>query len=139
MAKLRAVDDASFIPLSVQVYNRIRPLQQILHMHREDKLELPQRVGLGPPRHLVGEQTDDCFIAWFMPGDADTLDAVRPGCEGLFPIADNGAGDQYLVDPRQADPEIVYHLLETRERIALGVTLSRFLAAPRHPAQDEHG
>jgi len=28
MAKLRAVDDASLIPLSVQVYNRIRPLQQ---------------------------------------------------------------------------------------------------------------
>ncbi len=83
------------------------------------------------------EQGDESYIAWFEPGDVASLGAAWPGCEGLFPIASNGAGDQFLIDPRRPDPEVIYHRHETGERRGLGVTLSAFLAAPRRPVPDE--
>jgi hypothetical protein len=83
------------------------------------------------------EQDEECYIAWFEPGDAESLRDAWPGCEGLFPIANNGFGDQYLVDPRQPDPEVITYDHETGERRGLGVTLSEFLVAPRRMVPDE--
>ena len=48
-----------------------------------------------------------------------------------------GAGDQFLVNPREADPEVLYHFHETSEFFGLGVTLSDFLKAPRFYPDDE--
>lgn len=83
------------------------------------------------------EETDDCYIAWFEPADTDTAASVWKGCEGLFPFANNGAGDSFMVDLRQADPDVIYHLHETNERKAIGVTLSAFLSASRRPVPEE--
>lgn len=82
------------------------------------------------------EQEDECYIAWFLPADVENLRDPWPGCEGLFPFAENGAGDRFLIDPAQADPEVLYYP-ETGERRGMGVTLSAFLAAPRRPAPEE--
>jgi hypothetical protein len=48
-----------------------------------------------------------------------------------------GASDQFLVNPREADPEVLYHFHETGEFFRLGVTLSDFLKAPRFYPDDE--
>jgi SMI1-KNR4 cell-wall len=83
------------------------------------------------------DESDESYIAWFQPGDVETLKTAWPGCEDLFPIADNGFGDQFLVDPRDPDPEVIVYAHESGERQSLGVTLSAFLAAPRRLAPDE--
>ena len=74
-----------------------------------------------------------CYVAWFEPGDLQTLVKVPVSCSGLFPFAGNGAGDQYFVDPKQPDPEVMYFLHETESLKGLGIRLSEFLAAPRGP------
>lgn len=73
----------------------------------------------------------------FEPADAQAATAHPwPGCEGLFPFANNGVGDRYLVDPRISDPPVVYLLHETGEIVELGVPLSAFLRAPRRAVPD---
>ena len=83
------------------------------------------------------ERSEDSYIAFFQPADRETLDDPWPGCEGLFPFANNGAGDQFLVNLGQPDPEVVYYLHETGEKGSLGVPLSAFIAAPRRPVPDD--
>jgi hypothetical protein len=83
------------------------------------------------------ERSKDSYIAWFEPADAEALGSPMPGCEGLFPFAGNGAGDQFLVNPTHPDPEVLYYLHETGEKASLGVPLSAFMAAPRGPLPDD--
>jgi hypothetical protein len=83
------------------------------------------------------ERSRECYVAWFMPADVESAQDPWPGCEGLFPFADNGAGDEFLVDLRQADPEVIYHTHENDKSQGLGVSLSTFLVAPRRQQADE--
>ena len=72
------------------------------------------------------------FVAWIEPMDKEHLAAQPwPGTEGLYPFADNGAGDRYLIDPRNPDPDVLYYEHETGKTKAVGVKLSMFLAAER--------
>lgn len=82
------------------------------------------------------EDDSECFVAWFYPGDMENLDRASPESDGLFPFANNGSGDQFLVALSQVDPEVIYHSHQSGERRGLGVTLSAFLAAPRRTAPD---
>jgi hypothetical protein len=112
------------------------PLPRSLHLLYADQALLQSdNILIEVPNPI--EESADCYIAWFEPGDLVTFDQPWPGCEGLFPIANNGLGDQFLIDPREADPEVLYHLHETGEKGGIGVTLSAFLAAPRKPVPDE--
>jgi len=104
-------------------------------MYQEPDLILSDDLLIAVPNPL--QTAGECHIAWFQPADVENLRMVWPGCEGLFPIANNGAGDQFLVDLREADPEVIYYLHETGEHRGIGVTLSAFLAAPRKPVPDE--
>jgi hypothetical protein len=104
-------------------------------LYNDQELINSKDVLIGVPN--PGEPGEDCYVAWFEPGDVESLDAVWPGCEGLFPIANNGFGDQFLIDPKEPDPPVFFHLHESGERLAIGVTLSAFLAAPRRIAPDE--
>jgi hypothetical protein len=90
---------------------------------------------IGVPNPL--EKEEECYVAFFEAAMADGAVSPWPGCEVLFPFANNGAGDQYLIDPRHADPEVIYHRHETGEKQAIGVTLSQFLRASRRPVPDE--
>ena len=104
-------------------------------MYQDRDLIMSDNILIGVPNPL--ENDNECYVAWFEPADVENIGAAWPGCDSLFPIADNGAGDQFLVDLRQADPEVIYHLHETGERRGLGVGLSAFLAAPRRPVPEE--
>jgi hypothetical protein len=103
-------------------------------MYQDRDLIMSDNILIGVPNPL--ENDDECYVAWFQPADTENIGAAWPGCDGLFPIADDGAGDQFLVDLRQPDPEVIYHLHETAERRGLGVSLSAFLAAPRRPVTE---
>ena len=112
-------------------------LPRSLHALYQDKaLALSSDVLIGVPNPATGE--DECYVAWFEPGDLDNFTSNPwPGCEGLFCIGNNGAGDQFLVDPREEDPEVIYYLHESARKRAIGTRLSAFISAPRRPVPDE--
>ena len=105
-------------------------------MYRDRQLIMSDNILIGVPNPVDG---GDQFSRGLVPafGDVENVGAAWRGCEGLFPIADNGSGNQFLVDLRQADPDVIYHLHETGQRRQIGVTLSQFLAAARRPVPDE--
>jgi hypothetical protein len=71
-------------------------------------------------------------VAWVEPMDAEHLNgAVWPGTEGYYAFANDGSGDTYLIDPRAADPDVLYYEHETARIRPVGATLSRFIAARR--------
>jgi hypothetical protein len=81
------------------------------------------------------ERTAECYVAFFEPltGEASGW----PATERLVAIANNGAGDVYLVDPTVPDPAVSYLQHEVGTVVPLGVTLSQWLAAPRRDQPDE--
>ena len=88
---------------------------------------------------LPGREGDSrWFVAWVEPMDAEHLSGVVwPGTEGHYAFANDGAGDTYLIDPRESDPTVLYYEHETAKTRPVGATLSRFIAAPRIYADDE--
>ena len=113
--------------LERQIGRPLSPSLRALYADRE--LVISKDIVLAVPNPLEGSK--DSYIAWFEPADAEALRSPRQGGDGLFPFANNGAGDQFLVDPKQADPEVVYYLHETAEKMSLGIPLSAFIAAAR--------
>ena len=72
------------------------------------------------------------FVAWIEALDDEHLKgSCWPGTEGYYAFANNGAGDRYLIDPKQEDPEVIYYEHETRKKKPVGVTLSQFVSAKR--------
>ena len=104
-------------------------------LYADRDLVMSRDIVIAVPNPL--ERSKDSYIAWFEPADAEALDNPMQGCEGLFAFADNGAGDQFLVDPKHPDPEVLYYLHETGEKASLGVRLSAFIAAPRGLLPDD--
>lgn len=105
-------------------------------LYQDRELALTSGILIGVPNPATDE--DECYVAWFEPGDLKNFTANPwPGCEGLFRIGNNGAGDQFLVDPREADPEVIYYLHESARKRSLGTTLSAFINAPRRPVPEE--
>jgi hypothetical protein len=104
-------------------------------MYQDQELINSTDLLIGVPNPL--ENCNESYIHRFKPADIETASRVWRGCEGLFPIANNGAGDEFMVDLRRSDPDVVYYLHETKERKALGVTLSAFLTAPRRAVPEE--
>ena len=112
-------------------------LPRSLHALYQDKaLALSSDLLIGVPNPATDEK--ECYVAWFEPGDLKNYTSDPwPGCEGLFRIGNNGAGDQFLVDPREDDPEVIYYLHESAHKRPIGTRLSGFITAPRRPVPDE--
>jgi hypothetical protein len=104
-------------------------------LYRDRELVESGDVVVEYPNRL--DSAEYCFVAWFNPADTQSLDDAWTGCEGLFPIGDNGCNDQYLVDLSQEDPDVLYHLHETEDLQRIGCRLSEFLAAPRRLAASQ--
>jgi len=104
-------------------------------MYQDLELINSDDVLIGVPNPVEGNR--ECYVSWFNPAHVESAQFPRPGCEGLFPFADNGSGDQFLVDLRQAEPEVIYHTHENGKSKGLGVGLAAFLAAPRRPVPSQ--
>lgn len=77
-------------------------------------------------------QSKRWFIAWIEALDEEHLKSGNwPGTEGFYAFANNGAGDQYLIDPKRVDPEVFYYEHETGKKKPVGVSLSQFVSAKR--------
>jgi len=103
-------------------------------LYADHELITRQCVIIGVPNPESDE--GECFIDHFVPADLESLAYPWPGTEQFFRFADNGAGDVYLIDPTQADPEVIYYLHEIEKKVPLGVPLSAFINAPRREPPD---
>jgi hypothetical protein len=70
---------------------------------------------------------DPYFVAWFEPMN----EPEWPDLDGFYSFANDGCGNQFLINPRESDPEVFFNDHETGERESLGLRLSQFLVAPR--------
>jgi hypothetical protein len=72
------------------------------------------------------------YVDWLEPIDQEALGRQRwPGTEGYYVMANDGFGNEYLLDPAGADPEVIFYDHETGERTPTGVPLSCFLGGRR--------
>lgn len=94
------------------------PLRQ-LYANRENVLDENFEVIL--------PSGDPYFIAWFEPMDEQEW----PDLDGLYSFANDGCGNQFLIIPREADPEVFFNDHETGQRKLLELRLSQFLVAER--------
>lgn len=84
-----------------------------------------------------GERESKSSIAFFEPLDIDSVRHSGRGAQKLLPFANNGAGDMFMVDPTQPDPEVLYYLHENRKIVGLGATISKFLMASYRLQSDD--
>jgi hypothetical protein len=76
---------------------------------------------------VVAPSGDPYFVAWFEPMN----EPEWPDREGLYSFANDGCGNQFLVNPKESDPEVYFYDHEMGQSEDLGMRLSEFLAAPR--------
>ena len=90
---------------------------------------------LGQDWHIAcenpGQQQDGCHIAYFQPVAPASLRSLRDGDGAWLAFANDGAGDEYLVDLREREPEVVYLQHDSGEAFGLRTTLGDFLRLPR--------
>ena len=112
--------------------------------HFGHALPAPLRALYGDPQELTRSDfemlpPDDSapvYICFYNPADAADLDCAWPGCEGYFAFADDGAGNELLVDPRQEDPPVLRHDHETGELRTVAATLSAFMNWKRRSVEE---
>lgn len=75
------------------------------------------------------EQSSD--VAFYSPADLESLRDAWPDCKELFAFANDGCGNDYLIDPRKSASEVLFHDHETGEFTKVASTLVEFLSAPR--------
>lgn len=79
----------------------------------------------------AGQHSDECHIAYFQPAAPDSLRDLGEGGACWLAFANDGSGDEYLVDLREADPAVLYLQHETGRTFELAATLAQFLELPR--------
>lgn len=85
---------------------------------------------------LPPDGSEPVYICFFNPADAANLHSPWPGCEKYFAFADDGAGNELLVDPRLNDPPVLWHDHETGEIKAVAPSMSEFMRWKRQPVEE---
>ena len=70
-------------------------------------------------------------VAFYEPADLESLRDTWPDCKELFAFANDGCGNDYLIDPRKPRSEVLFHDHETGEFSKVTSSLAEFIAAPR--------
>ena len=70
-------------------------------------------------------------VAFYEPAD---LESVRDGwqeCDHLFAFANDGCGNEYVINPKETNTRVSFYDHETGEFTVVASSLSEFLQAPR--------
>jgi hypothetical protein len=106
------------------------PLPRTIHDLYANTAEL-QRGDFEVAATATADEEDRWFIAFYQPADAESLRESWPGTESLFAFASDGAGNEYVIDPRGSDPSVRFHDHETGEFTPVCDRLSTFMNWPR--------
>ncbi len=74
-------------------------------------------------------------VAFYQPADQENVRDAWPGLEKYFAFADDGCGNGYLIDPREADPPVLFHDHETGEMSRVSDHFTEFMSWPRREAK----
>jgi hypothetical protein len=73
------------------------------------------------------KSTDPVYVAFYNPADDESLKYTFHDADTYFAFADDGCGNAYIIDPREADPPVLFHDHETGEIKPVAPTLSEFM------------
>ena len=108
----------------------VNPPESLKELYRRTEIFSPDWDSL---KSVVTDETGmerTFYFAWIEPMDKEFLNKPPwPGTEGCFSFANDGAGDQYLIDPKQTDPEVFYYQHESARKTGTGVKLSQFASS----------
>ena len=80
---------------------------------------------------IDADEEDRWFMEFYQPADSEALKVFWPGTERYFAFADDGAGNEYLIDPRLPDPPVQFHDHETGEFSPVCDSFVEFMTWPR--------
>lgn len=75
---------------------------------------------------------NECWeIACYQPVDEQSIVDCWPGNEEYLAFADDGCGNEYLINPKETDPAVFFRDHETNELIQVCDRLTEFMKWPR--------
>ena len=125
----------------------LSPDLEALEKHFDCTLPYPLRKLYGTSNELAlvdieifpPDGSAPIYICFYKPADADNLHSTWPGCEKYFAFADDGLGNELLVDPRLDDPPVLCHDHETDEIETVAASMSEFMKWKRQPVGGDTG
>ena len=79
---------------------------------------------------------DTWTVAFYEPADMESLRDAWPDCKELYSFANDGCGNDYLIDPCKPGSKVLFYDHETGEFSEVGLNLAGFIAAPRRSSDD---
>lgn len=83
----------------------------------------------------VPNATDGAYVGFYNPADAESLKYTFHDGDAYFAFADDGCGNAYIINPREADPPVLFHNHETVEIEPVAPSLSEFMKWDRREPQ----
>ncbi len=95
-----------------------------------------EELALSDIEVLPPNGNDPIYICFYNPADAGNLHSPWPGCGKYFAFADDGGGNELLIDPKVIDPPVLWHDHETGEIETVAPSMSEFMKWKRQPVED---
>ncbi len=71
------------------------------------------------------------YVAFYQPADGKSARESWPDLEKYFAFANDGCGNEYLIEPQDDDPPVMFHDHETGELSRVSNHFSEFMRWPR--------
>lgn len=103
------------------------PSVQMLYANRRELLRQDFEVAAAPD----ADSARRWYLAFYQPADRESARETWPGLVKYFAFANDGCGNEYLIDPREDNPPVLFHDHETGELSRVCDHFSEFMAWPR--------
>jgi hypothetical protein len=103
------------------------PSVQMLYANRRELLRQDFEVATVPD----ADSARRWYVAFYQPADRESARDTWPGLEKYFAFANDGCGNEYLLDPREDNPPVLFHDHETGELSRVCDHFSEFMDWPR--------
>lgn len=107
--------------------NPLPPSVQLLYADREELSRHDFEVSAAPD----ADSARRWYVAFYQPADRESARETWPGLEQYFAFANDGCGNEYLIDPREDNPPVLFHDHETGELSRVCDHFSEFMEWPR--------
>ncbi|WP_013627115.1 SMI1/KNR4 family protein [Rubinisphaera brasiliensis] len=88
-----------------------------------------------PPKEQ--DDTEPVYVAFYEPADEESLKYRFHDGDTYFAFANDGCGNDYMIDPHEPDPPVLYHDHETGEVTPVAARFSEFMSWERREPKDE--
>lgn len=124
---VRQLENPDFAALEVLLGCQLP--RAVLSLYADRNLILGQNWYVDLPN--PGQGSSESYVAYFQPAVPASLRDLGDGRAGSLAFGNDGAGDEYLVDLRKANPPVVYLQHDSGRQYELAANLAEFLQLPR--------